>query len=171
MIDVEEINATNRVVTLWTRSPELVLGTTKYGSEIDMWSVGCIMYELYVKIGPFYGINELAMMAHFRDFFTEQDIEYLRMKEYPWSFMIYSSVHMQDVDRKLKKEEEIKRLSDVEKTIVFGLLNVNEKQRWTARECLEHDYFTPIPRVTIFDDSLDFHEQRVKTERNKRKRK
>lgn len=31
---------TNRVVTLWYRSPELLLGATNYGPAIDMWSVG-----------------------------------------------------------------------------------------------------------------------------------
>lgn len=31
---------TNRVVTLWYRSPELLLGSTNYGPSIDMWSVG-----------------------------------------------------------------------------------------------------------------------------------
>src|SRR2546429_3897151 len=33
---------TQLVVTLWYRAPELLLGTEKYGREIDMWSVGCI---------------------------------------------------------------------------------------------------------------------------------
>jgi cyclin-dependent kinase 12/13 len=31
---------TNRVVTLWYRSPELLLGAKNYGPSIDMWSVG-----------------------------------------------------------------------------------------------------------------------------------
>ena len=31
---------TNRVVTLWYRAPELLLGEVRYGPEIDMWSVG-----------------------------------------------------------------------------------------------------------------------------------
>ncbi len=29
---------TNKVVTLWYRSPELLFGTQFYGYEIDMWS-------------------------------------------------------------------------------------------------------------------------------------
>lgn len=28
------------------RPPELLLGTTKYGPAVDMWSVGCIFAEL-----------------------------------------------------------------------------------------------------------------------------
>ena len=37
---------TPRVVTLWYRSPELLLGATRYGPPIDIWSVGCILGEL-----------------------------------------------------------------------------------------------------------------------------
>ena len=33
-------NYTNRVVTLWYRAPELLLGTEDYTPSIDMWSVG-----------------------------------------------------------------------------------------------------------------------------------
>ncbi|XP_075474287.1 cyclin-dependent kinase C-1-like isoform X3 [Primulina tabacum] len=39
-------NLTNRVITLWYRPPELLLGATKYGPSVDMWSVGCIFAEL-----------------------------------------------------------------------------------------------------------------------------
>lgn len=37
---------TSRVVTLWYRPPELLLGSTDYGPSIDMWSVGCVLAEL-----------------------------------------------------------------------------------------------------------------------------
>ena len=30
------------------RPPELLLGSDKYGPEVDMWSVGCIFAELLV---------------------------------------------------------------------------------------------------------------------------
>lgn len=38
---------TSRVVTLWYRPPELLLGATHYGVAVDMWSAGCILGELY----------------------------------------------------------------------------------------------------------------------------
>lgn len=38
---------TSRVVTLWYRAPELLLGATDYGATIDLWSVGCILAELF----------------------------------------------------------------------------------------------------------------------------
>ncbi|XP_018483225.2 probable serine/threonine-protein kinase At1g09600 isoform X2 [Raphanus sativus] len=38
---------TSRVVTLWYRPPELLLGSTDYGVTVDMWSTGCILAELF----------------------------------------------------------------------------------------------------------------------------
>lgn len=38
---------TTRVVTLWYRPPELLLGSTKYGVSVDLWSVGCVFAELF----------------------------------------------------------------------------------------------------------------------------
>lgn len=37
---------TSRVVTLWYRPPELLLGSTDYGPSVDIWSVGCLLPEL-----------------------------------------------------------------------------------------------------------------------------
>ncbi len=37
---------TNRVITLWYRPPELLLGAEHYDPKIDVWSVGCIFAEL-----------------------------------------------------------------------------------------------------------------------------
>ncbi|KAJ1424974.1 Serine/threonine-protein kinase, active site [Sesbania bispinosa] len=38
---------TNRVVTLWYRAPELLLGSTSYGVGIDLWSAGCLLAEMF----------------------------------------------------------------------------------------------------------------------------
>ncbi|KAJ9146092.1 hypothetical protein P3X46_028402 [Hevea brasiliensis] len=37
---------TSRVVTLWYRAPELLLGSTDYGVGIDLWSAGCLLAEM-----------------------------------------------------------------------------------------------------------------------------
>lgn len=41
------VSMTSRVVTLWYRPPELLLGASQYGAEVDLWSAGCILGELY----------------------------------------------------------------------------------------------------------------------------
>ncbi|RHY81756.1 hypothetical protein DYB31_010719, partial [Aphanomyces astaci] len=50
---------TNKVVTLWYRPPELLMGCTAYDYSIDMWSVGCIFAELLLGKAPLQGRNEL----------------------------------------------------------------------------------------------------------------
>lgn len=37
---------TPRVVTLWYRAPELLLGCSSYSPAIDSWALGCILGEL-----------------------------------------------------------------------------------------------------------------------------
>jgi len=39
---------TSRVVTLWYRPPELLMGSTNYGVSVDLWSVGCVFAELFL---------------------------------------------------------------------------------------------------------------------------
>jgi len=53
---------TNRVITLWYRPPELLLGATRYGPEVDMWSVGCILAELLLGRPLFPGADEAAQL-------------------------------------------------------------------------------------------------------------
>jgi serine/threonine protein kinase len=33
---------THEVVTLWYRPPDVLMGSTKYSTQVDMWGVGCI---------------------------------------------------------------------------------------------------------------------------------
>eukprot|EP00397_Hematodinium_sp_SG-2012_P031849 GEMP01033852.1.p1 GENE.GEMP01033852.1~~GEMP01033852.1.p1 ORF type:complete len:394 (+),score=73.27 GEMP01033852.1:177-1358(+) len=41
-----QTNYTNRVITLWYRPPELLLGSKVYDFSVDVWSAGCILGEL-----------------------------------------------------------------------------------------------------------------------------
>lgn len=49
---------TNRVVTLWYRPPELLLGERNYGPPIDMWGAGCIMAEMWTRSPIMQGSTE-----------------------------------------------------------------------------------------------------------------
>ncbi|VDP20729.1 unnamed protein product [Soboliphyme baturini] len=49
---------TNRVVTLWYRPPELLLGDRKYTTAIDIWGAGCIMAELWTRSPIMQGATE-----------------------------------------------------------------------------------------------------------------
>ncbi|KAG5851096.1 hypothetical protein ANANG_G00089390 [Anguilla anguilla] len=53
---------TNKVITLWYRPPELLLGEERYTSAIDVWSCGCILGELFTKKPIFQANQELAQL-------------------------------------------------------------------------------------------------------------
>lgn len=55
---------TNRVVTLWYRAPELLLGSTDYGVGIDLWSAGCLLAEMFVGRPIIPGRNEVKFLAN-----------------------------------------------------------------------------------------------------------
>ncbi|KAL8610111.1 hypothetical protein ACOMHN_024577 [Nucella lapillus] len=53
---------TNKVITLWYRPPELLLGEERYGPAIDIWSLGCILGELFTREPIFKAKEELAQL-------------------------------------------------------------------------------------------------------------
>lgn len=56
-------NMTQLVVTLWYRAPELLLGKKEYGTEIDMWSIGCIFAELCLMEPLLQGKSEIDQLG------------------------------------------------------------------------------------------------------------
>lgn len=57
---------TNKVITLWYRPPELLLGEERYGPAIDVWSCGCILGELFQKKPMFrenFELNQLIAIS------------------------------------------------------------------------------------------------------------
>jgi serine/threonine protein kinase len=53
---------TDKVVTLWYRAPELLLGSRAYSPAIDMWSVGCIFGELVNREPLFRAESEIGLL-------------------------------------------------------------------------------------------------------------
>ncbi|XP_068026594.1 LOW QUALITY PROTEIN: cyclin-dependent kinase 16 [Melanerpes formicivorus] len=54
----------NEVVTLWYRPPDILLGSTEYSTQIDMWGVGCIFSEM-VTGRPLFPGSTVEEQLHF----------------------------------------------------------------------------------------------------------
>ena len=54
---------THQVVTRWYRCPELLFGAKQYGTNIDIWSVGCILGELLLRSPLFPGESDLDQLT------------------------------------------------------------------------------------------------------------
>ena len=53
---------TPNMVTLWYRSPELLLGAAGYGFEVDCWSAGCVIAEMCTGRPLFPGDSEVGTL-------------------------------------------------------------------------------------------------------------
>ncbi|KAJ2384155.1 cyclin-dependent kinase 5 [Coemansia sp. RSA 2603] len=54
----------HEVVTLWYRAPDVLMGSRKYDSSIDIWSVGCIFAEMATGRPLFAGTSVEDQLLH-----------------------------------------------------------------------------------------------------------
>merc|ERR1712070_822288 len=54
---------THEVVTLWYRAPDVLMGSRKYSTPVDLWSVGCIFAEMVTGRPLFPGNNEADQLV------------------------------------------------------------------------------------------------------------
>lgn len=136
---------TNRVITLWYRPPELLLGETKYGPEVDMWSVGCILAELVLGKPLLPGKAELEQLELiFRLCGPPTADAWPGFEQLPFSG---------NVQRTSANYRKNGRLAEVLKgqapetvELVARLLALNPRGRISAPEALAHRFFTCDPR-------------------------
>eukprot|EP01065_Artemidia_motanka_P047449 TRINITY_DN743_c5_g2_i1.p1 TRINITY_DN743_c5_g2~~TRINITY_DN743_c5_g2_i1.p1 ORF type:complete len:380 (+),score=88.99 TRINITY_DN743_c5_g2_i1:101-1141(+) len=50
---------THEVITLWYRPPEILLGQSRYTTSVDVWSMGCVLYEMGMRQPIFPGDSEV----------------------------------------------------------------------------------------------------------------
>lgn len=53
---------TNKIVTLYYKPPEILLGCKNYNMSVDMWGVGCILAELAINKKLFKGKSEIDQL-------------------------------------------------------------------------------------------------------------
>ncbi|GLI70334.1 hypothetical protein VaNZ11_015290 [Volvox africanus] len=132
---------TERVVTLYYRAPELLLGAPTYTSAVDLWSVGCIMAEMInfepifkadTEIGLLFRIfeklgtpnkevwKELPGLAHFSD-----------------QFPSFPAKPIQELVPRLANDA-------AGLDLLSRLLTYDPSFRITARQALEHPWFQGV---------------------------
>ena len=128
---------THEVITLWYRSPEILLGSKSYDMAVDVWSLGCIFSEMLTKHPLFPGDSEIDQLFRiFRTLGTPDDTTWPGVTKLPdfkaqfprWEPQSLSSIlpvnlsaHGQDLFQRLLIYDPAKRIS--------------------AKEALAHPYF------------------------------
>ncbi|KAL7084688.1 hypothetical protein ACP275_14G237100 [Erythranthe tilingii] len=136
-------NLTNRVITLWYRPPELLLGTTKYGPAVDMWSVGCIFAELLNGKPIFPGKDEAEQIHKIYDICGSATEEiWPGVSKLPW-YNNFKPTRM--VKRRLR--EHFRHFDRHALDLLDRMLILDPSHRIAAKDALDAEYFwtDPLP--------------------------
>src|SRR6218665_505401 len=77
-----------QVVTLWYRAPEVLLGSPRYSTPVDIWSIGCIFAEMASKRPLFHGDSEIDQLFRiFRYLFSTTTLEHIVSLGLPDGFL------------------------------------------------------------------------------------
>uniref|UniRef100_A0A6B2L2W3 Protein kinase domain-containing protein n=1 Tax=Arcella intermedia TaxID=1963864 RepID=A0A6B2L2W3_9EUKA len=139
----EQGKYTNKVITLWYRPPELLLGAEQYGAAVDMWSAGCILAELLSpkKEPLFQGKTEPSQLELiFMMLGTPSDDLWPEGRLLPWWKNMKPKVQS-----KSKLREKHPDCSEHALDLLEKLLSLDPKQRMSASEALDHKYFWTEP--------------------------
>ena len=164
---------TNRVITIWYRPPELLLGSTDYGREVDIWGVGCLLIELYSKVAAFQGFDEVGQLQKIFNVMGTPTLDsWPSMNELPWFEMLKPKVNKASIFGSEYKPI----MSDLSYDLAENLLMLDPKRRLNAEQALKHPYFwlDPKPEPLYFLKELkgEWHEFETKKRRRmERKRK
>ncbi|CAN0830500.1 Cyclin-dependent kinase C-2 [Linum grandiflorum] len=136
-------NLTNRVITLWYRPPELLLGATKYGPAVDMWSVGCIFAELLHGKPIFPGKDEPEQLNKIFELCGAPDeVIWPGVSKIPWYNNFKPSRPLKRRLREVFRHFDRHALELLEK-----MLTLDPAQRISAKDALDAEYFwtDPLP--------------------------
>ncbi|KII63314.1 Cyclin-dependent kinase 1 [Thelohanellus kitauei] len=128
---------THEVVTLWYRCPEVLMGSIKYDTAIDTWSLGCILGEMATTVPIFHGDSEIDQLYRiFRILGTPDEkiwSDISMLPDFQSSFPKWQSIDM---------SEQLSLLGPNGIDLFKKLLIYDPSKRISARQALIHPYFS-----------------------------
>ncbi|VDM22618.1 unnamed protein product [Hydatigera taeniaeformis] len=139
---------THEVVTLWYRSPEILLGESVYCCGVDMWSMGCMFAEIATGDPLFRGDSEIDQLFHiFRIMGVPTEDNWpgvTKLRDYnPKSFPSWRV-------NSLCSQEKIARSLDAKGLdLLNALLLYDPSSRINAQQALLHPYFADLDEELV----------------------
>ena len=164
---------TNRVVTIWYRSPELLLGETVYGAEIDIWSLGCVFWEILTGNCLFYGDNEKSVFLKICQLCgNPNELNWPGVTQLPY---YKEFIPQKKYENFLEKEyKKFSRIDDITFDLLKKMICLNPKERITIEQAFKHPYFTThepkmceekdMPKI---EEELHYYTYKMKKEQQK----
>ncbi|KAG5035942.1 hypothetical protein GLYMA_04G218000v4 [Glycine max] len=157
---------TNRVVTLWYRAPELLLGSTDYGYSIDLWSAGCLLAEMFVGRPIMPGRTEVEQIHMIFKLCGSPSPDYFKKLKLTTSYR--PTQHY-----KPSFHENFQKFPSSSLGLLATFLDLNPAHRGNAASALQSDFFKCSP-LACDPSALPVipkdEDERLQTKRGKRQR-
>ncbi|XP_051128466.1 probable serine/threonine-protein kinase At1g54610 isoform X2 [Andrographis paniculata] len=131
---------TSRVVTLWYRPPELLLGATDYGVGVDLWSAGCILAELFAGKPIMAGRTEVEQLHKIFKLCGSPSDEYWKKSKLP-----HATIFKPQQAYKRRIKDVFKDFPQSSLPLIDTLLAIDPAERQTATVALRSEFFTTKP--------------------------
>ena len=137
---------TDYVATRWYRAPELLLGSEKYGTEVDTWAIGCIMGELTDGQPLFPGesdVDQLHIVCKSMGAMTGKQRETLSNNERFNGVRFPRESNGSSRDRGMDhlRSRYSNKLNNAALRFIWGTLAMDPAERLTWQGMLTHPYF------------------------------
>lgn len=132
---------THEVVTLWYRAPDVLMGSQKYSTPVDVWSIGCIFAEMNNGRPLFPGKSEADQLDQiFALLGTPDEAIFpgiVELKEYkPATYKRY--------DRPASLAHLVPGLTAEGVDLLTRMMQYDPAKRITAREAMDHPFFSDL---------------------------
>jgi serine/threonine protein kinase len=178
-------NYTTRVVTLWYRAPELLLGFKNYNFGVDMWSIGCVFAELVTGQVLFQAKTEQEACELLFSICGSPNEETMPGCTQTGKYTVFENrprklrEHILDQLAKNNLVEGVNADTSVAKILtedwfdlLDNLLAYDHNKRLSAKQALQHPFFTGpdqvkpcLPSELLLKELGDQHEFITKAER------